>query len=100
MALADHPARLRALRQLLLAEALGRELLDQACRALDPGVVGTVAEATNEEVGVADALALAEHFADGGRFTTKPYIASGAYIDRMSNYCGGCAFARAWGWWS
>ncbi len=24
--------------------------------------------------------------------TTKPYIAGSAYIDRMSDYCGGCAF--------
>ena len=32
-------------------------------------------------------------YADGGRFTSKPYIASGAYIDRMSNYCGGCIYA-------
>ncbi len=32
-------------------------------------------------------------FADGGRFTTKPYIASGAYIDRMSDHCRGCTYA-------
>lgn len=32
-------------------------------------------------------------YAHGDRFTSKPYIASGAYIDRMSNYCGGCAYA-------
>ena len=32
-------------------------------------------------------------YADGGRFTSKPYVASGAYIDRMSNHCGGCAYA-------
>ena len=32
-------------------------------------------------------------YADGGRFTSKPYAASGAYIDRMSNYCGGCKYA-------
>ncbi len=32
-------------------------------------------------------------YADGGRFTSKPYAASGAYIDRMSNYCGGCRYA-------
>jgi deoxyribodipyrimidine photolyase-related protein len=30
-------------------------------------------------------------FADDG-FTTKPYAASGAYIHRMSDHCGGCRF--------
>ena len=31
-------------------------------------------------------------FANGGRFTSKPYVASGAYIKRMSNYCGNCKY--------
>ncbi len=31
-------------------------------------------------------------YANGGRFTSKPYVASGAYIKRMSNYCAGCAY--------
>ncbi len=31
-------------------------------------------------------------FADGGRMASKPYAASGAYIDKMSDFCGGCAY--------
>ncbi|MBX3662675.1 MAG: cryptochrome/photolyase family protein [Burkholderiales bacterium] len=31
-------------------------------------------------------------YANGGRFTSKPYISSGAYIGRMSNYCRGCRY--------
>ncbi len=34
-------------------------------------------------------------YANGGRFTSKPYISSGAYINRMSNYCKGCKYKPA-----
>jgi deoxyribodipyrimidine photolyase-related protein len=32
-------------------------------------------------------------FADGGVFASKPYAASGSYIDRMSDYCGNCRYS-------
>ncbi|WP_036141707.1 cryptochrome/photolyase family protein [Luteibacter sp. 9135] len=31
-------------------------------------------------------------FADGGRMVSKPYAASGRYIERMSDYCEGCRY--------
>lgn len=31
-------------------------------------------------------------FADGGMVASKPYAASGAYIDRMSDYCSNCRY--------
>jgi len=31
-------------------------------------------------------------WADGGLLGSKPYAASGAYIDRMSDYCGACTY--------
>jgi deoxyribodipyrimidine photolyase-related protein len=34
-------------------------------------------------------------YADGGIMASKPYAASGAYINKMSDYCAGCAYDPA-----
>ena len=40
---------------------------------------------------VPNVVGMSQH-ADGGVLATKPYAAGGAYIDRMSDYCGGCRY--------
>ncbi|UXA20441.1 cryptochrome/photolyase family protein [Mycobacterium sp. SMC-4] len=36
-------------------------------------------------------VGMSQH-ADGGLLATKPYTSGGAYINKMSDHCGGCAF--------
>ena len=44
-----------------------------------------------EWVEVPNTLGMSQ-FADGGVVGSKPYVSSGAYIDRMSDYCKSCAY--------
>jgi deoxyribodipyrimidine photolyase-related protein len=44
-----------------------------------------------EWVMVANVVGMSQH-ADGGLMATKPYTSGGAYINRMSDYCGECKY--------
>lgn len=60
-------------------------------REIERWYMAVYADAIAEWVEMPNTLGMAV-FADGGRMASKPYAASGAYIDRMSDFCAGCSY--------
>jgi deoxyribodipyrimidine photolyase-related protein len=80
---AHHIERLMVLANLgLLAEVRPQHLLDWMERSFVDAA---------EWVMVPNVIGMGLH-ADGGKMASKPYAAGGAYMNRMSDHCGDCAY--------
>ena len=60
--------------------------------AVDQWYLGIYADAI-EWVQITNTRGMSQ-WADGGIVATKPYVSAAAYIDKMSNYCGSCAYNK------
>lgn len=79
--------------QRLMVTGLYALLLGVEPKAVHQWYLGVYVDAV-EWVELPNTLGMSQ-FADGGLMASKPYIASGKYIDRMSNHCKGCRFNPA-----
>lgn len=79
--------------QRLMVTGLYALLLGVRPRAVHEWYLAVYVDAV-EWVELPNTMGMSQH-ADGGRMASKPYIASGRYIQRMSNYCKACAFDPA-----
>ncbi len=79
--------------QRLMVTGLFALLLGVKPRAVHEWYLAVYVDAV-EWVEVPNTIGMSQ-FADGGLMGSKPYIASGKYIDKMSNYCKGCRFDPA-----
>ncbi len=76
--------------QRLMVTGLYALLLGVRPQAVHAWYLGVYVDAV-EWVELPNTLGMSQ-FADGGLMASKPYIASGKYIDRMSNHCKGCRY--------
>ena len=76
--------------QRLMVTGLFTLLLGVAPKAVHAWYLAVYVDAV-EWVELPNTLGMSQ-YADGGVMASKPYVATGRYIDRMSNYCGRCAY--------
>ncbi|MFW6342501.1 MAG: cryptochrome/photolyase family protein, partial [Halothiobacillaceae bacterium] len=79
--------------QRLMVTGLFAQLLGVAPRAVHEWYLAVYVDAV-EWVELPNVLGMSQ-FADGGRMASKPYVASGRYIQRMGNHCAQCRFDPA-----
>lgn len=79
--------------QRLMVTGLYTLLLGVSPKEVHAWYLGVYVDAV-EWVEVPNTIGMSQ-YADGGLMASKPYIASGKYIDRMSNHCKGCRFNPA-----
>ncbi len=76
--------------QRLMVTGLFALLLGVSPRAVHEWYLAVYVDAV-EWVELPNTLGMSQ-YADGGVMASKPYVASGKYIQRMSNYCRGCRY--------
>jgi deoxyribodipyrimidine photolyase-related protein len=79
--------------QRLMVTGLYALLLGVDPRAVHEWYLAVYVDAV-EWVELPNTLGMSQH-ADGGLMASKPYVATGKYIQRMSNYCTGCQYDPA-----